>query len=474
MPALCGISTCRTLLAPWFKGLCALCCLSIPAVGLSSEPPIVVQGDILTLAPSTTTLTDGPNIQARAISLPSSVQLWPAGIVPFVVHPDLSGGSVAAIEAGVALWNEVSGITLMPVSQWRSLTGSDAQYPDDFVHFQPGSGCASWVGRRGGEQEIWIAPNCNAGSVIHEIGHVLGLEHEHTRPDRDQYIDILWENIDAEKRHNFDIAPTGSRMLGGYDYDSVMHYGPTNFSTNGQPTIIPLTGSVNSIGQRNAPSIGDLAAISDLYSTDLGVVAKLYEQDGRRQLSVQVSNHYPQGAHTIEVSVSDTDGRRMTYQSDDQWRCRYSSDGSARCLLDRLAGNTSSILYVDYPEVSDVADLVVTLQSKTPDDNAQNNLDIAILDPSPTPVSAAATPAPTSVATLGAALVEFLEDSSDASGNTGSSPPLTSASPSSVTLGSGALGHTTALCLLLLLLNRLTGLRIQRLSGRGINRLGIG
>ena len=150
MPALCGISTCRTLLAPWFKGLCALCCLSIPAVGLSSEPPIVVQGDILTLAPSTTTLTDGPNIQARAISLPSSVQLWPAGIVPFVVHPDLSGGSVAAIEAGVALWNEVSGITLMPVSQWRSLTGSDAQYPDDFVHFQPGSGCASWVGRRGG------------------------------------------------------------------------------------------------------------------------------------------------------------------------------------------------------------------------------------------------------------------------------------------------------------------------------------
>lgn len=59
--------------------------------------------------------------------------------------------------------------------------------------------CSSYVGRRGGQQVVTLDPwRCltEVGVVSHELLHVLGFYHEHTRLDRDEFIDVLWNNME--------------------------------------------------------------------------------------------------------------------------------------------------------------------------------------------------------------------------------------------------------------------------------------
>ena len=66
------------------------------------------------------------------------------------------------------------------------------------------------------------------GVVVHEIGHAVGLLHEQSRPDRDEYIEIIWDNILAEGRRSFHKYKWSRVELFSlpYDYTSIMHYPP--------------------------------------------------------------------------------------------------------------------------------------------------------------------------------------------------------------------------------------------------------
>ncbi len=56
--------------------------------------------------------------------------------------------------------------------------------------------------------------------------HTLGFLHEHQRPDRDEFVEILWDNIAEEKRSQYTKLTDGGESTYGTTYNlySVMHY----------------------------------------------------------------------------------------------------------------------------------------------------------------------------------------------------------------------------------------------------------
>ena len=132
--------------------------------------------------------------------------------------------------------------------------------------------CYSFIGRlprRYQPQGVSLGSGCvYGGIVIHELGHAIGFYHEHTRPDRDRYIDVIYDNIERGFEDQFyKFRPGESDTLGlGYDIQSIMHYDRNSFSRNGADTIRPRVQTSSSFGNARELSPLDIAKANRLYN----------------------------------------------------------------------------------------------------------------------------------------------------------------------------------------------------------------
>jgi hypothetical protein len=236
---------------------------------------------------------------------------WPGGIVPYEIEGTLASDAQSLLYIHRAIERvetSTAGVRLVPRAG-----------EDDYVRFIPSDDCRSHVGRAGGEQHIEVGKNCDVGTTTHEILHALGIWHEHSRCDRDDFVEILWENIIEAEKHNFDKHCDLAQDLFEYEEGSIMHYGPFDFTkTKGQATIRSLRGLEKSMGNRSALSVTDVRSVNHMYGATnqapTAIIAKL-------------ADSYPEGASVLldGRGSSDPDDAVLWYAWNTGARCFPSS-----------------------------------------------------------------------------------------------------------------------------------------------------
>mmetsp|Transcript_15414 Transcript_15414/g.42063 ORF Transcript_15414/g.42063 Transcript_15414/m.42063 type:complete len:812 (-) Transcript_15414:138-2573(-) len=180
------------------------------------------------------------------------------------------------------------------VKEWRTKTCvnllEQAQMPSSGPHIKVGiysTGSCYLSGMGYGTSKInlgWCNSMRSLGSMIHEIGHAIGMNHEQKRPDaqvtyhgQGPYVVVHWENIapswmshylpDSQSYTGSGDDGEGDPYIGyaDYDFESIMQYGAGGGTID---TIPPASKTL--IGQRYHLSSGDVTQAWDTYQCRRG------------------------------------------------------------------------------------------------------------------------------------------------------------------------------------------------------------
>ena len=193
----------------------------------------------------------------------------------------------------------------------------------DYVHYRSfkDDDCSSHIGRIGGMQNIRIGPGCTQQRIIlHEICHALGFWHEQSRPDRDAYLGVLWDNVRRGlksqflKRNTLEVDYQGE----AYDYASVMHYRNTSFNRESGLFTLNITNETE-YNRQGKPDIGRVPTLS---KSDVTQLNRLYNCPGsgipgKLTINIQTANNLSatDDAYVI-VTAYDDNGNNMSFKTD--------------------------------------------------------------------------------------------------------------------------------------------------------------
>jgi len=210
---------------------------------------------------------------------------WKNAIIPFVISSSFSSSDRAKIMKAINTYHTKTCIRFVPRTN-----------ETDYVSIIVGSGCYSYVGRRGRTQPLSLGRGCVYHYIImHELMHAVGFYHEQSRCDRDKYVTIYLENVSSSRRHNFNkYSCSVVTSLGQpYDYSSVMHYRSTAFSSNGKKTIVAKNDANRRLGNTVGLTQTDVKKINLLYGCGGSTSPPLTTTTTQRPAVTSCNDLYP-------------------------------------------------------------------------------------------------------------------------------------------------------------------------------------
>jgi len=147
---------------------------------------------------------------------------WPGGVIPYDISK-LDSHQQSMVLLAMQRWtNTGARIRFIPrtgETEYVNFTGkTDAGNNTSQVGYKKGTHADINITAFWWRQGEWMP--------AHELGHALGLFHEHARWDRDQFITVHYENIKPGREGDYDWIPQTNWLVSStpYDYFSIMHY----------------------------------------------------------------------------------------------------------------------------------------------------------------------------------------------------------------------------------------------------------
>jgi hypothetical protein len=178
---------------------------------------------------------------------------------------------------------ELTGKVLLRFIELVDDGDDDGDFPSgnyiDVVDNESSRCFSSGIGMQGGRQAINLARSCwtpSGGAVLHQLIHAVGMWHEQSNANRDDYVEIQWDNIEEGRESNFQ-KRTNSIDLGVYyDYGSIMHYGKYAFSNGELGDLSTIKAMGNHYGKTNEENEAEMGSREGLSDTDAVQLQLMY------------------------------------------------------------------------------------------------------------------------------------------------------------------------------------------------------
>ncbi len=203
-----------------------------------------------------------PSVENGKLTIVGGVRKWQNNTVVYVLQNGISQTVLTEINKAFNEWTTKTNI------KFKQRTNENTYVTIRFDGSTCNCGNAN-LGANGSNGVINLGTNSRANVITHEIGHTLGYIHEQNRPDRDQFINVNFDNISQGGRSQYFISDGSTPLTTEVDYNSIMMYKSTTFGNGKGPTMTRKDNGQPVQGFGSSLTSGDINATNKAYPTSI-------------------------------------------------------------------------------------------------------------------------------------------------------------------------------------------------------------